>query len=131
MKPREGGGCGAAGHGANDPLIPLIAALVVSLDGEGCPCETDGTFSLQHPNGCNDPLIGQGAVWHPMHMRRVWIPLAVLALAAMLVIGLLQANEGGDDTPKSAVTSSSKVRAELAGAPAALAKLHAEDSRLL
>jgi hypothetical protein len=46
-----------------------------------------------------------------MGVKRIWIALAVLAVAAMLVVGLLQANEGGDDTPKSAVSSSTKVRA--------------------
>lgn len=66
-----------------------------------------------------------------MGVKRIWIGLAALAVVAFLVVGLLQANEGGSDKPKSAATSSAKVRAELAGAPAPLAKLHAEDSQLL
>jgi cytochrome c biogenesis protein CcmG, thiol:disulfide interchange protein DsbE len=66
-----------------------------------------------------------------MGVKRIWIGLAALAVVAFLVIGLLQANEDGSDKPKSAATSSAKVRAELAGAPAPLAKLHGEDSQLL
>jgi cytochrome c biogenesis protein CcmG, thiol:disulfide interchange protein DsbE len=57
--------------------------------------------------------------------------LGGVALVAVLVIGLSQANNGGSDKPKSAATSSARVRQELAGAPAALAKLHAQGSMLL
>src|SRR4051812_49803588 len=66
-----------------------------------------------------------------MGVKRIWIGLAALAIVAFLVVGLLQANEGGSDKPKSAATSSAKVRAELAGAPAPLAELHAEDSQII
>src|SRR4051795_5195538 len=66
-----------------------------------------------------------------MRVKRIWIALAALAVAAFLVIGLVQANEGGSDKPKSAAPAATKVRQELAGAPAPLAALHAQDSRLL
>jgi cytochrome c biogenesis protein CcmG/thiol:disulfide interchange protein DsbE len=64
-------------------------------------------------------------------VRRIWIGLAALAVVAFLVIGLLQASDGGSDKPKSAARSSAQVQKELAGAPAPLAKLHAQGSRLL
>ena len=66
-----------------------------------------------------------------MPVRRIWIGVAVAAVVAMLVVGLLQANEGGSDKPKSVASSSVAVRKQLAGAPAPLAELHAEGSRLL
>src|SRR3954451_18403462 len=66
-----------------------------------------------------------------MRVKRIWIALAALAVAAFLVICLVQANEGGSDKPKSAAPGATKVRQELAGAPAPLAALHAQDSRLL
>jgi cytochrome c biogenesis protein CcmG/thiol:disulfide interchange protein DsbE len=66
-----------------------------------------------------------------MGVKRIWIGLGALVVAAFLVIGLLQANEGGSDKPKSAAPAATKVRQELAGAPAPLAALHAQDSQLL
>jgi thiol-disulfide isomerase/thioredoxin len=66
-----------------------------------------------------------------MEVKRIWLAVAAVVVVAFLIIGLTQANEGGSDKPKSASASSSQVRQELAGAPAPLAKLHAEDSRLL
>src|SRR3954453_11724522 len=66
-----------------------------------------------------------------MRVKRIWIALAALAVAAFLVIGLVQANEGGSDKPESAAPAATKVRQELAGAPAPLADLHAQGSRLL
>jgi cytochrome c biogenesis protein CcmG/thiol:disulfide interchange protein DsbE len=66
-----------------------------------------------------------------MDVKRIWIAVAALAVAAFVVIGLVQANEGGSDRPKSAAPGAAKVRQELAGAPAPLAALHAQDSRLL
>jgi thiol-disulfide isomerase/thioredoxin len=59
------------------------------------------------------------------------IVLGGVALVAVLVIGLSQANNGGSDRPKSAAASSARVRQALAGAPAPLAKLHAQGSMLL
>jgi cytochrome c biogenesis protein CcmG/thiol:disulfide interchange protein DsbE len=66
-----------------------------------------------------------------MGVRRIWTIVAALVAAAALVIGLVQADEGPHDQPKSAAPPPEKVRAELAGAPAPLAKLHAQDSQLI
>ncbi len=66
-----------------------------------------------------------------MGMKRIWIGAAVVVVVAFLVIGLVQANNGGSDKPKSAAPAAAKVRQELAGAPAPLAALHAQGSRLL
>jgi cytochrome c biogenesis protein CcmG/thiol:disulfide interchange protein DsbE len=59
------------------------------------------------------------------------IALGAAALVAVLVIGLSQAGGGGSGTPKSAAAPPAKVAKELAGAPAPLAKLHAQSSQLL
>src|SRR3954453_12907629 len=64
-------------------------------------------------------------------MRRVWIAIGAVALVAVLVIGLAQAGGGGSSNPKSAGTSSAKLRAELAGSPAQLAALHQQGGQLL
>jgi cytochrome c biogenesis protein CcmG, thiol:disulfide interchange protein DsbE len=64
-----------------------------------------------------------------MDVKRIWIAVAAIAIAVFLVIGLVQANEGGSDHPKSAVVTGTNVR--LAGAPPALAALHDQGSRLL
>ena len=64
-------------------------------------------------------------------MRRVWIAIAVVALVAVLVVGLVQAGGGGSSNPKSAGTSSAKLAAELKGSPAQLASLHQQGGRLL
>ena len=64
-------------------------------------------------------------------MRRVWIAIAAVALVAVLVIGLAQAGGGGSSNPKSATTSSAKLRSELAGSPAQLAALHDQGGQLL
>ena len=64
-------------------------------------------------------------------MRRIWIALGVVALVAVLVIGLSQAGSGGSDHPRSAAPSAARVSKELKGAPAPLAKLHAQAGQLL
>jgi thiol-disulfide isomerase/thioredoxin len=66
-----------------------------------------------------------------MRVKRIWIAIGVVALAAVLVIGLSQAGTGGSDQPKSAAPNAARVSKELAGAPAPLARLHAEAGRLL
>jgi cytochrome c biogenesis protein CcmG/thiol:disulfide interchange protein DsbE len=66
-----------------------------------------------------------------MTVNRIWLAVGALVVVAFLVIGLKQADEGGSDHPRSAAASSAAVRKELAGAPAPLAKLHAQDSQLL
>src|SRR4051794_35862810 len=66
-----------------------------------------------------------------MGVKRIGIALGVAALVAVLVIGLSQAGTGGSDDPKSAAPSSARVSKELAGAPAPLAKLHAQAGQLL
>ena len=66
-----------------------------------------------------------------MGVRRIWIGVAAVVVVAFLVIGLVQANNGGSDKPKSAAPATAKVRQELAGAPAPLASLHTQGSRLL
>ena len=66
-----------------------------------------------------------------MGVKRIWIALGSVALVAVLVIGLSQAGNGGSTRPKSAAASGAQVRKELAGAPAPLAKLHAQSSALL
>ena len=65
-----------------------------------------------------------------MAVRRIWIALGAVVVVAFLVIGLLQANTGGSDKPKSSVTSSQFAK-QLAGSPAPLADLHAQSGSLL
>ena len=100
--------------------------------------EANGTFSLQHPNGHNDPLTGEGGiqgqhrdVCHAYGVKRILIAVGAVALVAVLVIGLSQAGTGGSDQPKSAAPSAARVSKELAGAPAPLAKLHGQAGQLL
>ena len=66
-----------------------------------------------------------------MRVRRIWIALAVLVVAAFLVIGLMQANEGDSGTPKSAAPGVAALQQKLAGAPAPLARLHAQGGQIL
>src|SRR4051794_37154611 len=71
------------------------------------------------------------AVCHPMRVKLIAILLGCAALVAVLVVGLSQTGGGGSDSPKSAAPSSAQVSKELAGAPAPLAKLHAQAGQLL
>jgi thiol-disulfide isomerase/thioredoxin len=71
-------------------------------------------------------------ICQPGRVRRVIVPLAAIALVAVLVIGLTQA--GGRDTGGSATAPPfdlGKARERLAGAPAPLAALHAQSNALL
>jgi cytochrome c biogenesis protein CcmG/thiol:disulfide interchange protein DsbE len=66
-----------------------------------------------------------------MAVKRIWIAVGAVALVAVLAIGLSQAKTGGTGSPKSAAPSKTSVAKELAGAPAPLAKLHAQAGQLL
>jgi cytochrome c biogenesis protein CcmG/thiol:disulfide interchange protein DsbE len=63
--------------------------------------------------------------------RRVWL-LALAAVAALVVVGLRQADEtGGPRGPKGGKLDAAEVRAKLAGAPPVLASLHRQANALL
>jgi cytochrome c biogenesis protein CcmG/thiol:disulfide interchange protein DsbE len=66
-----------------------------------------------------------------MGVKRIWILLGAAALTAVLVIGLSQAGTGDSDEPESAAPRAGAASKELAGAPAPLARLHAQAGRLL
>ena len=63
-------------------------------------------------------------------MRRLVVPLAAVALAAVLVVGLLQAG-GKEAEPAGSGPSQAEVDRALAGAPAPLAALHETAGELL
>ena len=63
-------------------------------------------------------------------MKRPLIILAAVAVAAALVIGILQ-TRGTDEAPDATVPSSTATDRALAGAPPALAALHADANALL
>lgn len=65
-----------------------------------------------------------------MRARRTWL-IAVVALLAVVAVGLRQASNAGRDPPETAQISADEQRAKLAGAPAALAALHREANVLL
>jgi thiol-disulfide isomerase/thioredoxin len=65
-----------------------------------------------------------------MGVKRIWIALGAVVVVAFLVIGLLQASNGGSGKPKSAA-SSSQFAKQLAGSPAPLAGLHAQGGAIL
>jgi cytochrome c biogenesis protein CcmG, thiol:disulfide interchange protein DsbE len=62
--------------------------------------------------------------------RRVLIALASIAVAVAVVVGLTQTS-GSTSAPKPAAVNPAVTRSRLAGAPAPLAALHAQSSRLL
>jgi thiol-disulfide isomerase/thioredoxin len=64
-------------------------------------------------------------------VKRAGIVIGVLALAAVLVIGLSQAGGGGGGQGKSAGGACGTVPAQLKGSPAALASLHGQGCKLL
>jgi thiol-disulfide isomerase/thioredoxin len=64
-------------------------------------------------------------------MKRIAIVAGAAVLVAVLVVGLSQAGSGGSGTPKSAAPAAARAAKELRGAPAPLASLHGEASRLL
>src|SRR4051812_11022392 len=68
----------------------------------GLPTERTMKIILQHPEGYFDPRTGQGRFVMLSGMKRVAIALGVLALVAVLVIGLTQAGGGGGGEGKSA-----------------------------
>jgi cytochrome c biogenesis protein CcmG, thiol:disulfide interchange protein DsbE len=61
--------------------------------------------------------------------RRILLLLGALGVVAVVVIGLSQADTGGDESKDT--MSAQEQRAALAGAPAPLAALHRQGSRLL
>ena len=65
-----------------------------------------------------------------MGVKRIWILVAAAALVAVLALGISQAGGGGEGPPEVA-PSAAEVTRELAGAPAPLAKLHAQANELL
>ena len=70
---------------------------------------------------------------HPHLMRAALIALAVLAVAAVLVVGLTQASGGGgkDATPAAITPTREDILRRLEGSPPALAALHVQADRLL
>ena len=64
-------------------------------------------------------------------MKRIGIALGVVALVAVLVVGLSQAGGGGGGEEKSAGGACGSVPARLEGAPPALASLHEQGCELL
>ena len=71
------------------------------------------------------------AVCQHTGVRRIWIVIGSVALAAVLVIGLLQAGGGTNSNPPRAAPASAPAKRELAGAPPALARLHSQAGVLL
>jgi cytochrome c biogenesis protein CcmG/thiol:disulfide interchange protein DsbE len=61
----------------------------------------------------------------------MWIAAAVLALAVLLVVGLVQLAGSSHGPAKRSSLTLAQMRARLAGSPAPLADLHAQASRLL
>jgi thiol-disulfide isomerase/thioredoxin len=66
-----------------------------------------------------------------MTQRRLWIATAALALAALLVVGLVQLAGSSPAPVKRSKLTLAQMRARLAGSPAPLAALHAQASELL
>jgi cytochrome c biogenesis protein CcmG, thiol:disulfide interchange protein DsbE len=65
-------------------------------------------------------------------MRRLLLVLGAVALVAVVVIGLAQAGDSGDEPEQAAAPFDlDKAKQELAGAPAPLAALHEQSSILL
>jgi thiol-disulfide isomerase/thioredoxin len=66
-----------------------------------------------------------------MEPRRLWIAAAAFALAALLVVGLLQLGGSSPAPVKRSRLTLTQMSARLAGSPAPLAALHAQASELL
>jgi thiol-disulfide isomerase/thioredoxin len=64
-------------------------------------------------------------------MRRVLIPLAAVALAAVVVVGLVSADGGADDPEPGTGASVQEAQRALADAPEPLAALHEQANELL
>src|SRR3954463_5702081 len=86
---------------------------------------------LQHPEGYFDPRTGQRPSANLFLMKRIAIVLGSLALVALVVIGLTQADGGGGGATKGAGGACGTVPASLAGAPKPLASLHDQSCELL
>jgi cytochrome c biogenesis protein CcmG/thiol:disulfide interchange protein DsbE len=89
---------------------------------------------LQHPIGSIDPRTGQGRSANLFGVKRIGIVLGAPALVVALAIGLSQAGSGSGGSQgggKSAGGACGRVPAQLAGAPAPLARLHSQGCRLL
>jgi len=63
-------------------------------------------------------------------LRRLLVPIAAVAVAAVLVVGLFQARRDAPPADLPATPSLAEQRRALVGAPAALAALHARGGRL-
>src|SRR3954468_10776946 len=72
---------------------------------------------LQHPEGYFDPRTGQRPSANLFLMKRIAIVLGSLALVAVVVIGLSQADGGGGGPTKSAGGACGTGPASLSGAP--------------
>jgi thiol-disulfide isomerase/thioredoxin len=66
-----------------------------------------------------------------MGVKRIWIGLGVVALVAVLAVGLSQAGGGGDEPARDGAPSEAEIARELRGAPAPLAELHAQANEIL
>lgn len=66
-----------------------------------------------------------------MTQRRLWIATAALALATLLVVGLVQLAGSSPAPAKRSKLTLAQMSARLAGSPAPLAALHAQASELL
>jgi cytochrome c biogenesis protein CcmG/thiol:disulfide interchange protein DsbE len=63
--------------------------------------------------------------------RAVWLFLGAIALAAVVVVGLRQADEEGPAPPAARTLGQAEIARRLAGAPPALAALHRQANELL
>ena len=66
-----------------------------------------------------------------MHVKKLWLAVGTAALAAVLVIGLVQAGGGKSGQDESAAPSRAEVDRRLAGAPEPLANVHRQANELL
>jgi thiol-disulfide isomerase/thioredoxin len=66
-----------------------------------------------------------------MDVRKLWLAVGTVALAAVLVIGIVQASGGGSGETESAAPSSAEVDRRLAGAPEPLARVHRQANQIL
>jgi cytochrome c biogenesis protein CcmG/thiol:disulfide interchange protein DsbE len=72
-------------------------------------------------------------VWHsfPVSAGRLALGLGGIALAVVLVLGLVQALKGSSPAPKATTVSPAEISRRLAGAPPPLAALHDQANRIL
>jgi cytochrome c biogenesis protein CcmG, thiol:disulfide interchange protein DsbE len=86
---------------------------------------------LQHPTGYIESFGWSRSSANLPRVKRIGIVVGVVALVAVLVIGLSQAGGGGGGQGKSAGGACGKVSPSLSGAPAPLASLYGQGCRLL